>query len=208
MTTLPFPMPISPLVSPPVSPWVSAASPAAPLRAALALALLIGCGGGKEDDTAGGDGADGGAADGGGGDGGGDGGGGDGGDGADGSDGTDGTDGAPDPSPTLTEATYRCSPGSSSDDAIIFQAVAADPQGADTLDRLAGTISCVNSGGTDVTGSPVLTMVCGPDGACAASFVVNSPYPIDCSTAPDHTCTGTVYDEDGNAGSAVFTWAG
>jgi len=172
----------------------------------LVAAVLMGCGdkdGSGSEDTA--DGGGSGAADGGdGGSGSGDGSDGGSGDTGSASGGDGGATGGDDPSPVFVEATYECSVGTTSPDAILFIAQVDDPQGADTLDRLAGTMVCSNSSGGAVV--PDLPLACGPDGACAASFI-DGDYPgITCATAPDHACVGTVFDEDGNQATATFVW--
>lgn len=133
--------------------------------------------------------------------------------GTDGEDGTEGTDGgeeggdegSDDPSPVVLTAEYSCSVSGSADDTIIFLFTVDDPQGADTIDQFSGVIACLDPGGTDIFASNPIAPVCDTAGNCTGSMPTTA-YPMDCTSAPDHSCSVTVSDDTGNTGSGDFTW--
>jgi len=100
--------------------------------------------------------------------------------------------------------TASCLPNSSGPGSVAVSAEVDDPQGADTIAPLGGTIRVEQAGVLLGEGQPACGM-----GACAWSAVEDTIGGVNCTTGPELDYILTVVDEDGNSSTPNnIEWSG
>ncbi len=108
--------------------------------------------------------------------------------------------------PTIESCTWQCSEGSSSPDSLLVQLEADDPQGADTIDSMAGELTVSTAEGAELL---LLSLVCDDEGDCFTSFNADDYTGVDCAAAPGLVAEVVVVDQDANRSEAcVLSWLG